>query len=818
MSRHNSIDALRERYHRSRAQSVGGSETTVPTTVYEEEEEEEEEEEYVDDDSYSMDSSNSSIPDENINFDLVYALHTFVATVDGQASVVKGDAMTLLDDTNSYWWLIRALKASEVGYIPAENIETPFERLARLNKHRNVQVTSLDQLQHYGPVSTSKTRKQKKKVQLSKELKCQLQVILTDENDQNVYEETFEKWEEDMPLISYMEFSDSDSDSSVEEAVKKKKDGGKNKYTPLLNPDFNRPINVEPAPAQNDNILEKSVSSIKPASPEPVELTVREEEYKPVVAASSLELLEKPLPAIQEQPLEQTQQPAQKVVTGLKRLLSIGSGNGKKSSKSTPDERGISSSSYQQQQEQNQPQQIQTKDDDKQYHVLRIFSGNINVGAMFNTVAVTPDMNADQLLKLALQKFHIPLLEENTQHRRPSSENGIEYYLTVKSMDGDEVTLEPQDKPLAIFESLSDHLTTPMPSLTYIKRLSMEQPTIKVTRVGVSKARQRAKARFGEDSVIRFSLHKRIRRTINTAAGQIYVKISFYAENSKQLKNMTSSGGTYTATATASIITKRKQERIDKLVAVSTTTLISELTKLAIEKFHLTPDETDESLYSMSLSLNGQETSLTNTRTISEILNDSELIPKGTVEKLFVLRKKVTNDAPPSPVLPTTVSMSESTSESTNRFVRYILKQHDKEAPLPLSTEPESMSNTGSVLKRLDEAILSLENDKRQLDKFQYNGSSPPPLNRIASDIISPTTKSRMLPVRSNSLSAVSRSNPKIAPIRAPADNMRRLPPVRSSSLKISGDVFDVSNKKSISNMDDLEMELKRIASSHKLP
>lgn len=130
MSRHNSIDALRERYQRSRLQQPD-----PVATVYEEEEEEEvededdeddgeeEEEEDDDEDNCSMYSSSSSIPDENINFDLVYALHTFVATVDGQASVVKGDAMTLLDDTNSYWWLIRALKASEVGYIPAENIE-----------------------------------------------------------------------------------------------------------------------------------------------------------------------------------------------------------------------------------------------------------------------------------------------------------------------------------------------------------------------------------------------------------------------------------------------------------------------------------------------------------------------------------------------------------------------------------------------------------------------------------------------------------------------------------------------------------------------
>lgn len=100
----------------------------------EEEEEEEEEEDDL--------SSSPSIPDEHIDFDLVYALHTFLATVEGQASVVKGDQLTLLDDSNSYWWLVRVLKTSAVGYIPAENIETPFERLARLNKHRNVDVSA----------------------------------------------------------------------------------------------------------------------------------------------------------------------------------------------------------------------------------------------------------------------------------------------------------------------------------------------------------------------------------------------------------------------------------------------------------------------------------------------------------------------------------------------------------------------------------------------------------------------------------------------------------------------------------------------------
>ena len=68
--------------------------------------------------------------------------HTFLATVEGQASVVKGDSLVLLDDANSYWWLVRVLKTEDVGYIPAENIETPYERLARLNKHRNVDIAA----------------------------------------------------------------------------------------------------------------------------------------------------------------------------------------------------------------------------------------------------------------------------------------------------------------------------------------------------------------------------------------------------------------------------------------------------------------------------------------------------------------------------------------------------------------------------------------------------------------------------------------------------------------------------------------------------
>ncbi|KAJ6786432.1 hypothetical protein PWT90_10538 [Aphanocladium album] len=88
-------------------------------------------------------SSDESLQDsEDIDFEFVYALHTFVATVEGQANATKGDTMVLLDDSNSYWWLVRVVKDSSIGYLPAEHIETPTERLARLNKHRNIDLSA----------------------------------------------------------------------------------------------------------------------------------------------------------------------------------------------------------------------------------------------------------------------------------------------------------------------------------------------------------------------------------------------------------------------------------------------------------------------------------------------------------------------------------------------------------------------------------------------------------------------------------------------------------------------------------------------------
>lgn len=59
---------------------------------------------------------------EDIDFEFVYALHTFIATVEGQANATKGDTMVLLDDSNSYWWLVKIVKDSTIGMRPCATL------------------------------------------------------------------------------------------------------------------------------------------------------------------------------------------------------------------------------------------------------------------------------------------------------------------------------------------------------------------------------------------------------------------------------------------------------------------------------------------------------------------------------------------------------------------------------------------------------------------------------------------------------------------------------------------------------------------------
>jgi hypothetical protein len=80
-----------------------------------------------------------NLTEEEIDLSVVCAMHTFVATLEGQVAVVRNEPLVLLDDTNSYWWLVKPLRSNSIGYIPAEIVETPNERIARVNRQKNLE-------------------------------------------------------------------------------------------------------------------------------------------------------------------------------------------------------------------------------------------------------------------------------------------------------------------------------------------------------------------------------------------------------------------------------------------------------------------------------------------------------------------------------------------------------------------------------------------------------------------------------------------------------------------------------------------------------
>lgn len=246
--------------------------------------------------------------------------------------------------------------------------------------------------------------------------------------------------------------------------------------------------------------------------------------------------------------------------------------------------------------------------------VLRVFAGNVDVGASYHSVRVTESTSVDELLMSAMEKFHISQIE--TKNGRSHGKNsGVEYYLTVKSRDGDEITLDPEDKPYAIHESLTAHLTTPMPSLTQFRQLV---PTSDY--VNRRKKKRSSSISSLSDSSLQFFMHKRIKR-VNDKSGQVHIKVSLMttaasttapaaplvSDKMAAIKKMT------TLRRFGKKKTKKdkaEMERIDKMIAIPTNISISDLTSTALVKFHIISDMEQAHQYRLILNTNGKGTEM----------------------------------------------------------------------------------------------------------------------------------------------------------------------------------------------------------------
>lgn len=403
--------------------------------------------------------------------------------------------------------------------------------------------------------------------------------------------------------------------------------------------------------------------------------------------------------------------------------------------------------------------------------VLRIFAGNVDVGASYHSVRVTESTSVDELLASAMEKFHISQIE--TKHHGRSTTNFknscVEYFLTVKTRDGDEITLDPKDKPFAIHESLTAHLTTPMPSLTQFRQLASSTDHIRVNSASANKSSNKKKKRssFVGNSSIQFFMHKRIKR-VNAQSGKVHIKVSL----------MTTSAGTpvteklnaiqkITTLGRFGVIKKKKkdagpsagsasgkEERIDKLIAIPANISISDLTSTALVKFHIIADENQPHHYRLILSANGKgkahryscfinlhllmkswiflDTLLNSNQILSDVIKD--LGEETTNERYFVLhnfnshledQQKQTKLAPPHQ---RSLSLSSSTSSSSTTSSSANNNNNNGRQPTTSKVFPEINlggdsttfyshhpvmtrldSNTEVILKRIDAALEAYE-------------------------------------------------------------------------------------------------------------
>ncbi|KAJ2956756.1 hypothetical protein NQZ79_g7431 [Umbelopsis isabellina] len=601
--------------------------------------------EYEDDmmlDHASSVTSSPSIPDENIDFDSVYALHAFVATVEGQVNARKGDVLLLMEDENTYWWLVEVLHTGEIGYIPAENIETPYERLARLNKHRNVDITIplKEGSDIFYPASARNRRYPKN--------------LFVDFGPSEVIEfepETEEEMSEEEEEDEY-EWEDMDNDARYyEEEYDDRYDRDYNNYDDIEELEEH----IEHQPEKVRNLLHERIKDRQ------LEEKQRNEIYQAINESHNLSALD----SIESESDSSSDEDEIEMLNINEHISTEDIVVMQNISKPKPPARLVESrtscSSLEITEVNPTPHtttkiikrevlpRSKSKDSILSCHtqltVLRVFAGNIKQGTGFKTVMVNANTTAQELVKQAMAKFHIEELEGETAHS--------EYYATVKGIDGHESTLDPEDKPLSIFQTLTNHLTTPMPSLEHIKRLSNTQQA-HVMRLGVlekDKSYQATASHFGEDSVIRFYIHKRMKRASDRIE-QMYIKISLFLDS--PVPNLGSTG------KTSGFLSSRKKKytatmaedanRVDKIICVNMKDLVSEVIYIALDKFHITngvPDGAKDSgyipedlvRYRLLVQNSGSEIELNYRETMRTVMECYRMSDEQDGHLTFILRK-----------------------------------------------------------------------------------------------------------------------------------------------------------------------------------
>lgn len=208
---------------------------------------------------------------------------------------------------------------------------------------------------------------------------------------------------------------------------------------------------------------------------------------------------------------------------------------------------------------------------------LRIYAGNIQFAASYKTVYVHPSTTAAELVERAVDTFDI-------QDTNDLVDGHLDYHICIRGADGgsisfwtceldhshasntstfiDEYTLVAQDKPLLIFNTLTAHLSTPMPSLKKARRISQLMSMGDPNAGGQAHVGGPKNGNLGDNvSEIKLYLNRKVKR-VDERDGKIHIKLVCLPSGDQQ-----------------------KQE--NKILAVAPNALTGDIIMHALERFQV---------------------------------------------------------------------------------------------------------------------------------------------------------------------------------------------------------------------------------------
>ncbi|KAF1803906.1 hypothetical protein FB192DRAFT_1279741 [Mucor lusitanicus] len=727
--------------------------TTDDDDVYEEYDEDLDDLQQQQDDDQDDTGSELSIPDPNIDFDMVYALHTFAATVEGQASVVRGDALTLLDDSNSYWWLVKVLKTAEVGYIPAENIE----------------LTRKD-IQDAFPTPPSNKLKKRKRVTLAKGVQFQSQIIYGSSDDEEDFEAEFEQWDEKMRSDD-SETDDQDSDQDSDDPYN---------YYDDHNQSYSDQADLDTLNLEDETIKISLTPSIARGYDDQQRNSDSSIQSKLKKAAKLEKLLgssASPEPAVQEQ---------------QRRNSKDNNSGGKKEKSATQSslERQLSGgSNYETASISSQSTGIMSFDRDRQ--------GSLDSSIMSAAAAVQPTqlkIHAGNITDFGHEPYKYALIYPSTTALELIHQvihlAYHDYYLIVKTLGGDEFTLVPSDKPLEIFHSLTAHLSTPMPSLKKARRISQLMGSDNTHIGGPTK-----ETMHQQPDQVQFFLFSKTKRIED---GEIQIKVSLFPSRAPQQQQH------YNAD---------QPKRVDKLVKIPSSILIKDAVTLLLEKFHilngivagsttndiesLRLDGDDELVkYQLYINRDGQQHLLDTTDKLLDTFGVDQVPPIHYRRNSNPDRSSITvNITPP---------------EKTETY--FILKCMDdaKQEYQPHQEQPHQEQQQQH--KKPHRMMMRQDTPMPRQETTPTDGFSQQPLPQYQPQIVLDTRDQRPRPESTESMLFCNDfgMNDLMVIIRGAAQLEKPAQPARQSSYQIRSEISEVF-KDSQTRLDQLEKELDRI-------